>query len=120
MSKYLLLMLTFVTYSQLSFSGSSGDHMHFNQMGRNQSDAKINNKKAIEISQQHVFRLVMKGKLDRGWLKSSPLDSIQKKYHGKNEWVTKIKNDKEIMNRKILFIFLSLDGKFIAANFTGK
>jgi hypothetical protein len=120
MRNYIILILTIFTYSQLCFSDSSGSHLHFNQVDRNDKKANIDENMAVEVSKNQVFKLVTKGILSRDWLKSSPLEAIKKDFLGKLEWVIKIKNDNEVINRKILFVFLSLDGKFIAANFTGK
>lgn len=112
------ILFFFLVKSNFAFSGPSKDHMHFNKGVTN--NRSISKTKAIELAQGHVFRLTMKGKLNRSWLRSKFLDIKKKMFYGKNEWVLRFKNEKEIEKVDILYIFLKMDGSYLAANFSGK
>ena len=72
-----------------------------------------------EAGQFHVERLVKAGKIDSTWTKAVFDKSEKKKFGKKTEWVVTFNNKKGVKGKK-LYIFLKLDGEFVAANFTGK
>ena len=47
------------------------------------------------------------------------IHDLSKKFGKKTEWVVTFNNKKGLKGKK-LFIFLKLNGDFVAANFTGK
>ncbi len=63
---FFLFVSSCLTYA---LAGPSKDHMHFGQLNR-ANGKTVSKEKAIEIGKGHVFRLVMKGKLGKSWLKS--------------------------------------------------
>ncbi len=74
-----------------AFGGPSKDHMHFGQFNRI-SGKIVLKEKAIEIGKGHVFRLVMKGKLGKSWLKSKFQKIAIKKFRQNDEWVINFQN----------------------------
>lgn len=96
-------------------AGSGHDHGHSHSTAPvNQATAKAN---ALEI----VASLVKRNKLDNSW-GSITASSVEKKTFGDHsEWLAIFVNDKITDSAKrTLYIFLSLDGAYIAANHSGK
>jgi len=81
----------------------------------------ISDEKAAARATKKVNELIKKGKLDKSWKSIKP-DSVEQKEFAKGrEWVVVFKNDRVTDKSKAsLYIFYSLDGHYIAANFTGK
>ena len=89
----------------------SGGHSH----GPISSAAVI--KKAVA----KVESLAASGKLDKSWVESKAIGASQKSFSNKTEWVVTFKNDKVTdVSKQTLYLFFSLDGGYIATNFTGK
>ena len=90
--------------------GSSG-HSH----GPASSEAII--KKAAN----QVKSLVERGKLDKSWVGIKADGASQKTFSNESEWVVTFKNDKvSAPEKQTLYMFFTLDGSYIASNFTGK
>jgi hypothetical protein len=84
------------------------------------------NKPAVEATvltcaEIHKERLIKKGKIDASWeaIKHDSIQQVEAK-RGKKEWQVTSKdasaNDKA---KETLYMFFSLPGNFLAANFTG-
>ena len=71
--------------------------------------------KAIAINK--VNELTEKGTIDKSWLNAKHIKTEKKKFKKRTDWVVTLKRDD---NSKILYIFIDLYGKYLAANFTGK
>ena len=67
-----------------------------------------------------VSQLVKKGKIDASWQGVNP-SSIEKKTFSKEpEWVIVFKNDKvNDPSKQTLYLFYTLDGHYLAANYSG-
>ncbi|ATH07325.1 hypothetical protein BIY24_05050 [Halobacteriovorax marinus] len=110
-----IFLIIMVCFSFSVLAGPGHDHGHSHSHSKNE----VSKERTGEIGRQHIQRLVKKGKLDSSWLKST-FNKSEKKVFGKNtEWVVTF-NNKNGLKGKTLFIFLRLNGDFIAANFTGK
>ena len=94
-------------------AGSNHDHSH-SHTPVNQGTAKTN---ATAI----VAALVKRNKLDSSWT-STTANSVEKKsINGNTEWLIVFINDKITdTSKQKLYVFLTLGGDYIAANFTGK
>ena len=68
---------------------------------------------------QVKYREVKKGKIDKSWINAKHEKSIKKKYAKRTEWIVTFLNENGVKGKK-LYIFLKLNGEFVAANFTGK
>jgi CMP-N-acetylneuraminic acid synthetase len=91
--------------------GPGGSHAH----GPISSDA------AVKKAEKQVKSLVQKGKLDKSWSAAKLVESVQKDFGKGQEWVVSFKNDQEKDTAKqTLYVFYTLNGSYLATNFTGK
>ncbi len=76
---------------------------------------------AAPPARQKVAQLAKKGKIDKSWASASSVGAEKKDFGKGEEWVVTFRNDKvQDKSKQILYVFYSLDGHYIAANFTGK
>jgi hypothetical protein len=95
-------------------AGSDHEHGHGHSHGPVASDA-VAEKAIIKIQQ-----LAQSGKIDVSWSGVKPATVEQKTYSQSVEWVVTFKNDKvSDASKQTLYLFYSLDGRYIAANHTG-
>lgn len=73
------------------------------------------------LATTEVKRLIKVGKISPSWV-NAPRLSVRKVIFGKKmEWVVSYKNKRiPAKEKRILYIFLSLNGKVIGANYSGK
>lgn len=110
----ILMMLILTTNSY-----ASGTHKH-GKGGHSHSYAKkITKSQAQEKGLFHVRRLVKSNKIKASWQEATFVNAEQKVFGKKKEWVVTFSNEKGVKG-KVIYIFLNLSGKFVAANFTGK
>lgn len=77
--------------------------------------------KAEEIALKSVSNLVEKGKIDKTWQTTKVSKTEQKKFGNDMEWVVSFNNPSAgDPAQKTLYIFLTLGGEYLAANFSGK
>lgn len=89
----------------------SGGHSH----GPVASEAVI--RKATE----KVKSLAESGKIDKSWAGIKAVGATQKTFANESEWVVTFKNEKlSDVTKQTLYLFFTLDGIYIATNFTGK
>ncbi len=113
--KYLAttLLLSFVLFATPVMAGSGHDPGH--------SHEPISSKEAINKATKKVHQLAKAGKIDSSWSKINAASAEQKEYSKVLEWVVTFKNDKvSDSSKQTLYLFFSLDGNYIAANYTGK
>ena len=103
-----------VVLSSFSLAGPGGGHSHGHGHSH-ESTENISKEKTGEIGRTHVQRLIKAKKIDPSWINSRFDKSVVKK----NEWLVTFVNEKGTKG-KMLYIFLTKTGKFVAANFTGK
>jgi len=115
--KVLLLGLLFGLTSLTAMAGSGHDHGH----GHGHSQASINQDVAVLKATKIVNNLVERNTIEKSW-KTIKLNSIEKKvFKGKSEWVASFVNKKVTdVKKQKLYVFLTLGGDYIAANYTGK
>ena len=100
-------------------AGANHDHGH--DHGHDHSHDPVNQSQAEKVAIESVAMLVKKGKIDGSWKSVSVASAEKKKFGGKMEWVVSFKNDKiSDASKQTLYVFLSLTGDYIAANYTGK
>lgn len=108
----LILATCFVAKPTLAGPGHDHDHGH--------SHGSISQAAAIDKATKKVKQLVDKGKIDASWAKVSAANAEQKTYSKGPEWVVTFKNDQiSDASKTTLYIFYSLDGHYLAANYTG-
>lgn len=114
--KKIILILS-LTLGTLGFSGTG--HDHGDGHSHTHGEEKISHDKAKSIGKKQIERLVKAKKIDSSWLFAGFEKAETKKFKAKKEWVITYINEKGVKGKK-LYIFLSLTGDFVAANFTGK
>ncbi len=104
----------------LSFSpaivmaGSEDDH------GHSHSNAPVDQATAMERATEAVSVLVETKKLEEIWTSITASSVEKKEFGGHPEWVVVFVNDKPAdTEKRKLYVFLTLGGDYIAANFTG-
>jgi len=119
---YRIIMKTLLLISTLLFSLNTfahGDHGHHHApapMGE-----PVTEKRLPKIAKVYVLNYIQRGALDKTWNDAKHIKSEKKKFRGVEEWIVSFKNSKSKDKKKqILYVFMRLDGKLIAANFTGK
>lgn len=74
---------------------------------------------AIEKANEVIAKAVNQQKLAPSW-KEAKMEEAKTNDIDEGQWVIKYSNPKITDNNKELFVFLTLDGKYIAMNHTGK
>ena len=122
-----LFTTTIVLLASLAFSLSAHagtGHTHDKDGGHsNQGHAHgpISNKKAVTKGIAKVKFLAKRGTVDKSWAAVTQGSAEKKTFNSKPEWVVMFKNEKiKDKSKQKLYIFFSLDGHYIAANYTGK
>lgn len=100
-----------------AMAGSGHDHDH----GHNHDHGPVSKGVASSKAVKKVEQLVNKGKIDASWSGVQPASVEQKTYANGPEWVITFKNNKvNDSSKQTLYLFYSLDGHYIAANYTGQ
>jgi hypothetical protein len=82
--------------------------------------APISEEEVKTRAQEELQRLVTDQKVEASWKEAGKLKSVEQKKKGsKKEWLATFEND-TVAEKKLLYVFLSTTGDFVAANFTGK
>ncbi|MGV6851980.1 MAG: DUF6488 family protein [bacterium] len=84
-------------------------------------DVEVTQEVAEQNAMNKVADLIRKGKLEESWA-SVEVDAAEiKPFNGKNEWlVTFVNPQASDATKQKLFVFLTMNGEYIAANFSGK
>jgi Family of unknown function (DUF6488) len=104
-------------FSCTVMAGGGHDHGH----GHSHAHTPVNQVTAKANATKIVVALTQRKKLDESWA-SITASSVEKKvFKGNPEWVVIFNNDKIADPAKQkLYVFLTLGGDYIAANFSGK
>ena len=98
-----------------AMAGSGHDHGHSN------SNAPVNQATATTTAATIVAGFIKGKKLDESWAPIKAVSVEKKEYNGRSEWVISFVNDKITdPDKRTLYVFLTLTGDYIAANYTGK
>lgn len=116
LTKTLLAGILFSAFSPTVLAG--GDHKHGH--GHSHEVISISKKEVINRASAKVMQLVKSQKISNSWKGAIAMDAIQKNFGHDDEWVVTFENTKiSDQSKQILYIFFSLDGHYIASNFTG-
>jgi hypothetical protein len=97
---------------------AGGGHEHDSDGGH--SHGPISNDNVINRALKKVKQMAHAGKIDATWSAVKTARAEQKTFSKGPEWVVTFKNDKVSDTAKqTLYLFFSLDGHYIAANYTG-
>lgn len=109
----LLLAFALGLFSMTALAGSGHDHGH-SHAPVDRSTAEINATKIVVV-------LTERNKLDKSWASITASSVDKKVFKGNQEWVAVFVNDKITdTDKQKLYVFLTLGGDYIAANFTGE
>ena len=116
------LMLILFPFAVLASSDHDHDHNHDHGHDHStHSHEPVSQKQAEEAAAKSLAKLVSKRKVAESWKDAKLANAEKKKFGAKTEWVVSFSNDKMSNdNKKMLYIFLSLNGDYVAANYTGK
>ena len=107
----------------LTFAGIGKGHSHDKGQGHSHGAPakiqKIDAKKAEKLARNKVRVLAFQEKIESSWNDSKLASAEIKEFKGQKEWLVTFSNEKG-KKGKLLYVFLKLDGEFVAANFTGK
>ncbi len=107
------LLVLFVFSNALVFAGPGSDHSH-------EPSEPISEEKALKTASGVLKDMVKKEKIDASWSTVKPEKIIQKTFKKDPEWVVTFDNPKmENKEKQTLYVFLSLSGHFLGANFSG-
>jgi len=113
----LLLGFSLSIFTTFTMAGSEHDHGH----DHSHSHTAVNQKVASSNASEIVTALINRNKLDKSWgsISASSVEKIT--VQGNPEWKIIFVNEK-ISNpdKQKLYVFLTLGGDYIAANFSGK
>lgn len=110
-----LIMSTFA----FAGTGHGHGHSHGHSHGAAKVTKQVDAKKAEELARNKVRVLAFQEKVDTSWNEAKLASAEVKTFKGKKEWLITFSNENG-KKGKILYIFLKLNGEFVAANFTGK
>ncbi|KZY33186.1 MULTISPECIES: DUF6488 family protein [unclassified Oleiphilus] len=116
--KYLIsapLILVMFLFGQTALAGPGSGHSHGHQ------HKPITSEQAINKATKHVWKLAKKGKIDASW-SSVTSKSVEEKSFGHGpEWVVTFENESiEDPKKQTLYVFFTINGKYLASNFTGQ
>ncbi len=116
MKKVIFCLMVLIAFTAAPALGGSG-HDHGSHGGHDPA-VELSQTQIIAAASGNVANLVKKGKLDASWASIQPQEAKENSAH---EWVVTFFNPAiEDPEKKTLYMFLTLSGKYIAANFTGK
>ncbi len=108
----ILFSLVLSLFSVVAMAGAGHDHGNAHD--------PVSQNRAEEIAVKSVSRLVESGKLDKSWKATGVMRAEKKDFGGNMEWVITFENEKiEDPEKQTLYVFLTLGGEYLAANYTG-
>lgn len=112
------LFLSSLLFGTPAIAGSG--HEHDKDGGHGHVQKTINSEEAATRAAMKIEQLANKGKIDGSWTGLKAITIEQKNYKNGPEWVIIFKNGKvSNIAKQTLYLFFSLDGHYIAANYTG-
>ena len=114
MSVFFKSMIAISLFYTLPLTAGSGARYYIGQ------PAPIGEKVAVLKAKEFITTLIDKKKLDDSWGLLSAQNAEKKIYQDRPEWVILFVNDKiKDVEKKNLYIFMKLNGEFLAINHTG-
>ena len=116
MEKLLLALVISVVSVSPVYAGGGHEHSHDGGHSHGPVSAVVVIKKADE----KVAQLVKAGKVDKSWA-GKKASAKKKRFKNGEEWVVSYNNtEMKDIAKQNLYLFFSLNGRYIAANYTGK
>ena len=109
-----LLITLFISTPVLAGGGHSHGKDGSHTMGA------ITSSNVMSIAAKKVNQLAEAKKIDRSWAGLQADKAIQKNFGHDDEWVVTFNNSEiKDQGKQTLYVFYTLDGHYIAANYTG-
>jgi len=109
------ILSLFLLLTSPAYAGSGHDH------GHGHSHAPVSKEEAENIATESIAKLAEKKKIDSSWQSVAAHKSEQKEFGGRMEWVVTFKNEKvSDPEKQTIYVFLTLEGQYLAANHTGE
>lgn len=114
------LLLAAFAFSISAHAGSG--HAHDEDGGHSiHEHAPVSAEKVKVKATQTMQNLAKRGVIDKSWTSITPSKAEKKIFTKGEEWVVSFKNDQiKDKSKQTLYIFYSLNGRYIAANYSGK
>lgn len=105
----IVLTIALSFFSAVAFAGT--DHSH----------DPVTQQQAEQNASQVVSTLVSRGVIEESWGAVRVASSEQKVFSGQTEWVVSYRNESiSDLSKRTLYVFLTLGGEYLAANYTGQ
>ncbi|MFK8137681.1 MAG: DUF6488 family protein [Bdellovibrionales bacterium] len=114
----LSILIFTLLFSLSGYTGPGHGHSHDGSHSHSKK-ARISEEAAKTKGLEHIKRLIKLEKIDPSWSEAVFDKSVKKGFRRKKEWVVTFNNQNGKKGKK-LYIFLKMDGQFVAANFSGK
>jgi hypothetical protein len=100
-----------------AMAGGGHDHGH----GHSHSQVPVDKSVAQTNGGKIIASLVSRKKIDQSWTDITASSVEKKMYQDRPEWVITYNNKKvKEVDKQKLYVFLTVSGDYIAANYTGK
>lgn len=110
------LLVSSLLFTSPVMAGAGHDHG-----SGGHSHGPVSSKAVIMKATEKVKSLAESGKIDKSWAGIKAVGATQKTFANESEWVVTFKNEKlSDVTKQTLYLFFTLDGSYIATNFTGK
>lgn len=118
---YKLLQTSLIILALTSLTLTAGkSHAQIDHHGHKHKTKPIDRAGAEKKASEMKDKFIEKKVIDKSWKDIKVDTSYTEMYDGKEEWVITFKNDKiKDVKKQKLYVFLKIDGRYIAANFTG-
>ena len=112
-----VLLVSTLVFAGPLIAGTGHEHTP----GGGHAVGPISDATAIKRADAKVKSLVANGKLDKSWAGVKSTGATQKDFGKGVEWVVTYKNEKASeKDKQTLYVYYTLTGHYLAANFTGK
>ena len=117
----LLLGFIFSAVTFLVMAGNDQEHGHDHGHGHSHSQVAVDDVTAKSNATNIVAELVKREKLESSWASITASTVEKQEFEGTPEWVVIFVNDtiSDVTKQK-LYVFLTISGEYIAANYTGE
>lgn len=111
-----VLLVSSLLFISPVMAGSGHDHA-----SGSHSHGPVSSEVVVKKAGDKVKSLAESGKIDQSWADTKAVGASQKTLGNESEWVVTFNNAKvSDPAKQTLYLFFSLDGIYIASNFTGK
>jgi hypothetical protein len=108
------LLISSLLFAIPVLAGSNHDH------GYSQAQEAISSEEAASLASKKVNQLANTGKIDLTWNEVEVSSIEQKTYSNGPEWLITFKNTGiSDASQQTLYLFFTLSGQYLAANYTG-